>query len=286
MAGRVPFVGAIPEHYGGPVTDFANPPAAAQEAAAHLLSRLGIERIDTGLVLGSGWSSAIAGVGEQLAELPLGEIPGFSKPVVAGHGGAAKLLRAASGRLALVLTGRTHFYEGRGVAPVAHGVRTIAAAGARRVVLTNGCGGLNPAWAPGTPVLISDHLNLTAASPIEGAHFVDLTDAYSPALRALAREVDPTLDEGVYAQLRGPHYETPAEVRMVGILGAHLVGMSTTLETIAAREAGLEVLGISLVTNHAAGISDAPLDHSEVLEAGANAVPRLRALLSGLLEKL
>jgi purine-nucleoside phosphorylase len=153
-------------------------------------------------------------------------------------------------------------------------------------VLTNGCGGLNPAWAPGTPVLIKDHINLTGTSPLVGANFVDLTDLYSPRLRAVARELDPSLDEGVYVQFPGPHYETPAEVRMAGIIGGDLVGMSTTLEAIAAREAGMEVLGISLVTNAAAGISDQPLNHEEVLEAGRAAASRMGDLLSRLVPRL
>jgi purine-nucleoside phosphorylase len=159
-------------------------------------------------------------------------------------------------------------------------VRTAAAAGCRAIVLTNGCGGLNEAWSPGTPVLIRDHINLTARSPIEGAHFVDLTDLYSHRLRALCRELDPSLDEGVYVQFPGPHYETPAEIEMVRRIGGDLVGMSTTLEAIAAREAGLEVLGISLVTNLAAGISGEPLDHAEVLEAGRAAASRMGDLLT------
>jgi purine-nucleoside phosphorylase len=135
-------------------------------------------------------------------------------------------------------------------------------------------------------VLISDHLNLTATSPIEGAHFVDLTDLYSARLRALCREVDPSLDEGVYVQLPGPHYETPAEIRMVRTLGGDLVGMSTTLEAIAAREAGLEVLGISLVTNAAAGMTGEPLDHEEVLEAGRAAAGRMGALLGEIVPRI
>ncbi len=167
-----------------------------------------------------------------------------------------------------------------------HGVRTAAATGASTIVLTNGCGGLNAAWAPGTPVLIGDHLNLTATSPLEGATFVDLTDLYSARLRAVAREVDPGLDEGVYVQFRGPHYETPAEVRMAARLGGDLVGMSTTLEAIAARHAGLEVLGISLVTNLAAGISPTPLSHEEVLEAGRAAGPRISALLAEIARRI
>jgi len=177
------------------------------------------------------------------------------------------------------MLGRTHLYEGRGTEPVAHGVRTAAAAGCRVVVLTNGCGSLRPEWSPGTPVLISDHLNLTHASPLRGATFVDLTDLYSPRLRDLCRQIDPTLDEGVYAQLRGPQYETPAEIRMLRTVGADLVGMSTTLEAIAAREAGLEVLGVSLVTNAAAGMTGEPLNHLEVLQAGQAAAARMGALL-------
>ena len=153
-------------------------------------------------------------------------------------------------------------------------------------MLTNGCGGLKESWTPGTPVLISDHINLTARSPIVGATFVDLTDLYSSRLRTLAKEIDPTLDEGVYVQFPGPHYETPAEVRMAGVLGGHLVGMSTTLEAIAAREAGMEILGISLVTNLAAGISSEPLNHEEVLVAGRSAASRMGDLLGQLVPRL
>ena len=140
--------------------------------------------------------------------------------------------------------------------------------------------GCRKRWAPGTPVLISDHLNLTGRSPLEGATFQDLTDLYSSRLRDLARTVDPSLPEGVYAQFPGPHYETPAEVRMAGVLGADLVGMSTALEAIAARHAGLEVLGLSLVTNLAAGIQQTPLSHQEVVEAGQAAGPRIAELLA------
>jgi len=260
--------------------------ATAQAAAATFLSAFGLDRIDLALVLGSGWSTAAQGLGEAIGSVPLAELPGFSAPVVAGHGGELRLLRTPTGAVAALFTGRTHFYEGRGVEPVVHGVRTAAAAGARVLVLTNGCGGLNPDYAPGTPVLIRDHLNLTGASPLVGATFIDLTEAYSRRLRDLAREVDPSLAEGVYVQFRGPQYETPAEVTMARLLGGDLVGMSTALETIAAREAGLEVLGISLVTNLGAGISPEPLNHAEVIEAGRAAEPRLRSLLAGLLERL
>jgi purine-nucleoside phosphorylase len=161
-----------------------------------------------------------------------------------------------------------------------HSVRTAAAAGASTMVLTNGAGGIKPHWTPGQPVLISDHINLTSDSPLEGATFVDLTDLYSTRLRDLARTIDPSLEEGVYCQFRGPQYETPAEVRMAKSFGGHIVGMSTALEAIAARQAGMEILGFSLITNLAAGIQTTPLSHAEVIEAGRNAEPVISALLA------
>ncbi|MET4225204.1 purine-nucleoside phosphorylase [Oerskovia enterophila] len=264
-----------------PTTD---PFLVARAAADHIAQTTGIEGHDVALVLGSGWGGAAELLGDVVAEIPTNEIPGFSKPAVAGHVGTTRSIRIeradGSVRHALVLGSRTHLYEGKGVRHVVHGVRTAAATGAQTVILTNGCGGLNLDHGPGTPVLIRDHINLTATSPLEGATFVDLTDLYSPRLRDLARSVDGSLGEGVYAQFPGPHYETPAEVRMAGILGADLVGMSTTLEAIAARHAGLEVLGISLVTNLAAGISPTPLSHGEVIEAGQAAGPRISSLLA------
>lgn len=154
------------------------------------------------------------------------------------------------------------------------------------MILTNGAGGIRESWKPGTPVLISDHINLTADSPLEGATFIDLTDLYSPRLRELARTVAPELDEGVYVQFRGPHYETPAEVQMAKAFGGHIVGMSTSLEAIAARQAGMEILGVSLITNLAAGISPTPLSHGEVLEAGQLAEARISALLAEIVAKL
>nr|WP_241180210.1 purine-nucleoside phosphorylase [Kocuria palustris] len=252
----------------------------AQRAAQALREGTGVETHEIALTLGSGWGGAADLLGETVAEIPAPEIPGFSKPALEGHVGTLRSIRLADGRHALVIGARTHYYEGRGVRAVVHGVRTAAAAGASTMVLTNGCGGLNPDWAPGTPVLISDHLNLTGRSPLEGATFQDLTDLYSSRLRDLARTVDPSLPEGVYAQFPGPHYETPAEVRMAGVLGADLVGMSTALEAIAARHAGLEVLGLSLVTNLAAGIQQTPLSHQEVVEAGQAAGPRIAELLA------
>jgi purine-nucleoside phosphorylase len=254
----------------------------AADAAAVLRERTGLATHDVALVLGSGWQPAVDALGETTAELSTTDLPGFAPPAVAGHAGKVRSVRSGEQNL-LVFLGRTHLYEGHGVRPVVHGVRTAAAAGCRVVVLTNGCGGLVETWRPGTPVLISDHVNLTATSPIEGATFVDLTDLYSSRLRSLCRDLDGSLAEGVYVQFPGPHYETPAEIRMVRAIGGDLVGMSTALEAIAAREAGLEVLGISLVTNLAAGITGEPLDHREVLEAGRSAATRMGDLLGRIL---
>ncbi|RWU84661.1 purine-nucleoside phosphorylase [Janibacter hoylei PVAS-1] len=268
-------------------TDSQDPFDLARDAAAVIAERTGVAQHDVALVLGSGWGQTADLVGETLATIDQAEVPGFAAAAVAGHSGQMRSVDiAGSGRRALVFGTRTHYYEGRGVRAVVHAVRTAAAAGCRAIVLTNGCGGLRPEWGPGTPVLISDHINLTATSPVEGANFVDLTDLYSPRLRELAREVDPDLDEGVYAQFRGPHYETPAEVRMAGVLGADLVGMSTTLEAIAAREVGLEVLGVSLVTNAAAGISETPLAHDEVVAAGQAAAERCGTLLANIVGRI
>ena len=256
----------------------AAPLEVAREAAAIIAERSGVASHDIALTLGSGWGKAADALGETVAEIAAEDVPGFTKSAVAGHSGTIRSVRMPSGHHALIIGARTHFYEGHGVRRVVHSVRTAAAAGAKVMVLTNGAGGLNPEWAPGTPVLIRDHINLTAASPLEGATFVDLTDLYSTRLRQLVHATD-QLDEGVYVQFRGPHYETPAEVRMAGIMGGDIVGMSTALEAIAAREAGMEVLGLSLITNAAAGISPTPLNHEEVIAAGKAAEPKLAELL-------
>ena len=261
---------------------------AAQAAAERLHERTGLTRHDVALVLGSGWVPAADLLGETTYELATTDLPGFAPPAVAGHAGRIRSMRVGRDQpvRALVFLGRTHLYEGHGVAAVVHAVRTACAAGCRSVVLTNGCGGLAATYVPGQPVLIRDHINLTAVSPLVGARFVDLTDLYSARLRAVCREVDPTLQEGVYVQFPGPHYETPAEIGMVRALGGDLVGMSTALEAIAAREAGAEVLGISLVTNLAAGITTEPLDHEEVLAAGRAAAGRVGALLAQVVGRL
>lgn len=262
-----------------------SPYDTADAAAARLRELTGAETHDVALVMGSGWAPAVEALGAPEAEFPVTDLPGFPPPAVEGHGGKIRSYRVGDRRILLFL-GRTHYYEGRGVASVAHGVRTAVAAGCKTIVLTNGCGGLRDGMRPGQPVLISDHINLTATSPIVGANFVDLTDLYSPRLRALCQEIDPSLEEGVYVQFPGPHYETPAEINMVRVLGGDLVGMSTVLEAIAAREAGAEVLGISLVTNLAAGLSGEPLNHEEVLQAGRDSAARMGELLTRVLARL
>jgi purine-nucleoside phosphorylase len=258
--------------------------ADALAAAAAIATATGSATHDVAVVLGSGWRPAADLIGEPTHELAMADLPGFHPPAVAGHGGTIRSIAVGEKRV-LVLLGRTHLYEGHGVEPVVHGVRTAAAAGCRTVVLTNAAGGIREGMSVGEPVLISDHLNLLATSPLVGPRFTDLTDLYSPKLRALAREIDPSLAEGVYAGLPGPHFETPAEIHMLRALGADLVGMSTVLEAIAARAEGVEVFGLSLVTNLAAGMTGEPLDHHEVLAAGAASAGRMGGLLRELVAR-
>jgi purine-nucleoside phosphorylase len=263
-----------------------DPYAAAAASAARLAELAG--RPDVAVVLGSGWAPAAEAIGPAEAEVPLAELGGFPEPTVAGHTPTVRSVSAGPLRVAVFL-GRVHLYEGLSPATVVHGVRTAVSAGARVVVLTNAAGGIRPGLAVGQPVLIRDHLNLTGKSPLTGPapsvglRFVDLTDLYSARLRALARQADPGLAEGVYAMMPGPHYETPAEITMLGRLGADLVGMSTGLEAIAAHQLGAEVLGISLVTNLAAGLAGQGLSHAEVVEAGRASAGRMGTLLAGIL---
>ena len=277
----------MPETHSNPLDDpTANPFEVAAQAAADIARLTGVENHDIALTLGSGWGKAADIIGETVATIPATEVTGFSKPALEGHVGTLRSIRTPGGKNVLVIGARTHYYEAHGVRRVVHSVRTAAATGAKIMVLTNGAGGLRETWTPGQPVLISDHINLTADSPLEGATFVDLTDLYAKRLRDIARSIDPMLDEGVYTQFRGPHYETPAEVQMAKHIGGHIVGMSTALEAIAAREAGMEILGFSLITNLAAGIQQTPLSHAEVIEAGREAEPVISALLARVVEAL
>lgn len=271
-----------------------DPWALVAQAAATIVERTGVERHDVLVVLGSGWTPAADRFGSTTAEIPITEIPGFPPVGVVGHAGVLRSVEAAGGRRILALLGRVHAYEGHPLSTVVHAVRSAVRAGCRTVVLTNAAGGVRVGFRVGQPVLIADHLNLTGRSPLTGpappeelglARFVDLTEAYSPRLRALAREVDASLEEGVYAGLPGPHYETPAEIRMLRTLGADLVGMSTVHEVIAARHVGAEVLGLSLVTNPAAGMGDGQLDHQEVLEAGRASAEAMGDLLAAVVAR-
>jgi purine-nucleoside phosphorylase len=261
-----------------------DPAAVAALAADDLTVALGGNH-DVAVVMGSGWAPAADAFGPASASVAIGELPGFAAPTAVGHGGEVRSVQVGERRVLLFL-GRTHLYEGRGVEPVVHAVRTAVAAGVRTVVLTNAAGGLAPEHRVGQAVIIRDHLNLTARSPLVGATFVDLTDLYSARLRALARELDPTLTEGVYAALPGPHYETPAEIRMLRTLGADLVGMSTALEAIAAHALGAEVFGLSLVTNAAAGVTGEKLDADEVIAAGKAAAGQLGRFLVDFIGRL
>ncbi len=245
------------------------------------------------LVLGSGWGDALTEIGEQKAEILAEKLPGFAPPTVEGHGG--KILSYETGKnKVMIFQGRTHLYEGHSGRDVTHGIRTAWASGCEVVILTNAAGGINPDYEVGEPILISDHINLTGTSPLTGPpppdelgiRFVDLSEAYSKRLRELAREIAPELKEGVYAGFRGPQYETPAEVKMAGTLGADLVGMSTVLECIAARYMKLEVMGVSLMTNYAAAVSDELIDHEDVLVAGKKSSKRMGGILRGVIEKL
>jgi len=272
----------------------ADPFAAAEASASALAQRTAQPRHEIAVVLGSGWAPAADALGAVIAEVPLDELGGFPAPAVAGHVAAVRSV-SLGGIPVLVFLGRVHLYEGHSPAAVVHGVRTAIAAGCGTVILTNAAGGIRAGLRPGQPVLISDQLNLTGSSPLAGLPadgqpdqplFADMTEAYSPRLRALARATDPTLEEGVYAAMLGPQYETPAEIRMLRAMGADLVGMSTALEAIAARHLGAEVLGVSLVTNVAAGLSEQKLDHQDVLSTGRDAAAALGPLLAAILAEV
>jgi purine-nucleoside phosphorylase len=267
----------------------ANPFAAAAAGAARLAELTGMPRHEAAVVLGSGWAAAADALGPAETTVALTEL-GAPAPSVPGHQPVVRSVNSG-GRRTLVFLGRVHLYEGHSPAAVVHCVRTAVEAGCASVILTNAAGGIADGLRPGQAVLISDHINLTGASPLTGppppdgypSRFTDLTGLYSPRLRAVARTAAPGLAEAVYAGLIGPHYETPAEICMLRGLGAGLVGMSTVLEAIAARHLGAEVLGVSLVTNLAAGLSQQPVEHTDVLATGTQAAAGLGTLLAAIL---
>jgi purine-nucleoside phosphorylase len=270
----------------------ADPFAHARASAAALCNAAGVDSFDSVVVLGSGWQAAADAIGAPELEVPLAELGGFKQPGVKGHSASVRYIKKGQRRV-LVYLGRIHLYEGHDPHTVVHGVRTAIAAGCRTVMLTNAAGGINPDYAVGQPVLIRDHINLTARSPLWGPlppqvplRFTDLTEAYSRRLRTLARELDPSLAEGVYACVPGPQFETPAEIRMMRSAGADLVGMSTVMETIAARHLGAEVLAVSMVSNPAAGLSDVPINHQDVLAATGASAAQVGTLLSELLARI
>ena len=265
----------------------ANPYKLARRAADELREESGYDNYDIAIVLGSGWREGAVALGTPTNVIATSSLTGFVAPTVAGHSGQILSLTIGDRRIALV-AGRVHLYEGNTADQVVHPIRTVIAAGASKVVLTNAAGGIDSSWKPGTVVIIRDHINLTATSPLEGpappkgygSRFVDLTDLYSVRLRSAVSKAVPGLAEGVYAGFRGPHYETPAEIVMARAMGATLAGMSTVLEAIAARHLEAEVLGLSLVSNHAAGVTAGHLNHLEVLEAGQSAAASLGTLLT------
>ena len=268
---------------------YSDPLKAAEQAASEIAKRTGVLSHDIALVMGSGWVDAVSVLGSPDFECNADEITGFLPPAVEGHSGKIRSYSIKSGDKilrALVFLGRTHLYEGKGIEPVVHGVRTAVKAGCKVVILTNACGGINTSYSVGQPVLIRDHISLTATSPLIGAHFVDLTDLYSKRIRAIVKAADNSLAEGVYVHWRGPSYETPAEIKMMRSMGADLVGMSTVPEAIAAHALGAEILAISLVTNAAAGVTGEKLNHAEVIAAGKAAADRMGNLLAKVLPKL
>ena len=268
---------------------YSDPLRAAVKAAAEIAERTGFATHDIALVMGSGWVTAVDALGEPKYECNAEELTGFLPPAVEGHSGKVRSYEIEDGGKkvrALVFLGRTHLYEGKGMEPVVHGVRTAVKAGCKVILLTNACGGINTNYKVGQPVLIRDHISLTAATPLVGATFVDLTDLYSKRLRAIVKSADSSLEEGVYVHWRGPTYETPAEILMMRGMGADLVGMSTVPEAIAAHALGAEVLAISLVTNAAAGVTGEKLNHEEVIAAGKAAASRMGALIKSVIPNL
>ncbi len=268
---------------------YTDPIAAATRAASEIAERTGVPSHDVALVMGSGWVSAVDALGMAAYECNAEELTGFLPPTVVGHSGKVRSYEIESNGKkirALVFLGRTHLYEGKGVEPVVHSVRVAVKSGAKIIILTNACGGINTSYKVGQPVLIRDHISLTAVSPLSGATFVDLTDLYSKRIRDIVKREDASLEEGVYVHWRGPTYETPAEILMMRTMGADLVGMSTVPEAIAAHALGAEVLGISLVTNAAAGVTGEKLNHEEVIAAGKAAADRMGALLKAVIPKL
>jgi len=263
--------------------------------AAERLRQRGVGAPDVAIVLGSG----LGAFTERLADattIPYSEIPGWPASAIIGHAGRL-VVGTLAGRRVLALSGRAHIYEGHDFRTVTFATRVLGALGVRLVILTNAAGGINAAFTAGTLMVIDDHINLMGGNPLTGPNderfgprFPDMTEVYAPRLRTLADETARAagirLGHGVYVALHGPSYETPAEIRFLRTIGADAVGMSTVPEAIAARHMGLEVLGISCITNAAAGILPQPLDHNEVMAVAARVRGEFSTLLEGIVERL
>jgi purine-nucleoside phosphorylase len=271
-----------------------NGAAAAEAAAQTIRDRLGVRAPVAAIVLGSGLGDLAARI-ENAKRVPYAEIPGFHATSIAGHRGEL-ICGALAGREVLALAGRFHMYEGHGARTAAYPVRVLRALGAKVLFVSNAAGGISRAVAPGDLMIIEDHLNLMFRNPLFGAveptdeRFPDMSAPWSPRLIGLlkecAKKTGVPVKSGVYAGLLGPNYETPAEVRMLATLGADAVGMSTVPEAIVAGAMKMELAGISLITNAAAGISDAPLNHAEVVEAGAAAAGKFASLVTEFVKRL
>jgi purine-nucleoside phosphorylase len=265
------------------------------QRAADTLRGLNIGTPDLGIVLGSGLGDFATRL-QNAVSTPYGDIPGWPASAVIGHAGRLVVGTMAGKRVA-ALSGRAHIYEGHDFRTVTFATRVLGLLGVRTLVLTNAAGGINKAFTPGTLMLIEDHINLMGGNPLTGPNedrfgprFPDMTDVYSPRLRAKADEaaqaIGLQLARGIYVALHGPSYETPAEIRFLRAIGADAVGMSTVPEAIAARHMGIEVLGISCISNAAAGVLPQPLDHNEVMAVAASVREKFSALLEGSIERL
>ena len=263
-----------------------------KKAADYIKSRTDYKP-QIGLVLGSGLG-VLAEEIEDSVVIDYSDIPDFPVSTVEGHAGKMVIGRL-QGKTVLALQGRFHYYEGYDMERVVFPVRVMILLGIKDLLVTNAAGGVEPSWSPGDLMLITDHINFTAVNPLRGPNmeefgprFNDMTTAYTPELKDMARKVSSvlniTLREGVYVFTGGPSFETPAEVRMVNILGGHAVGMSTVPEVVTAVHGGMRVLGLSCITNMAAGILDQPLNHEEVMETGARVRGKFLSLVKGLLE--
>ena len=270
-----------------------DPYALAELAAVRLAEMSGVSHHDVAVILGTGLADAVTDISSASTRHDLGKLPGFPPSVVSHQRSEVWSLEVGDLNV-LAFLGRHHLYEGHRATTVAHPVRTAVAAGCRTVIITNASGSLRPEFRPGDVVMIADHLNLTGASPLVGlptgaaypSPFVDLVDAWSPRLRQLAMDVDPSLAEGIYAQVPGPQFETPAEIRMLRTLGADLVGMSTALEAIAARQMGAEVLGFSLVTNMAAGMELDGVSPESIISCGERQAPTVGRMIGQLVSRM